>query len=65
LLFAVLHSGINCVQAAEHIDPQYAKLLYQAAQNGVEILAYKAEYTPTQAQCEISLKESLPVKVTR
>ncbi|WP_432454575.1 MULTISPECIES: DNA/RNA nuclease SfsA [unclassified Agarivorans] len=46
LLFAVLHSGINNVQAAAHIDPQYAALLEQAKQQGVEILAYKASLSP-------------------
>ncbi len=42
LLFAVLHSGINQVSAAAHIDPVYADLLRQAQQAGVEVLAYKA-----------------------
>ncbi|WP_028772081.1 DNA/RNA nuclease SfsA [Shewanella waksmanii] len=43
LLFVVQHTGINIVQAAEHIDPQYAELLKQAAQSGVEVLAYCAQ----------------------
>jgi sugar fermentation stimulation protein A len=43
LLFAVLHSAIKKVNAAEHIDPTYAKLLAQAKSAGVEVLIYKAK----------------------
>ncbi|MDO6640989.1 MULTISPECIES: DNA/RNA nuclease SfsA [unclassified Shewanella] len=43
LLFVVQHSGINLVQAAAHIDPQYAQLLKQAVNSGVEVLAYQTE----------------------
>ncbi|MFD2167676.1 DNA/RNA nuclease SfsA [Thalassotalea euphylliae] len=46
LLFAVLHSGINEVSAAAHIDPKYADLLDQAITSGVEVLAYKADISP-------------------
>lgn len=46
LLFAVLHSGINSVQAAAHIDPKYAQWLDIAKQQGVEVLAYKAKLSP-------------------
>lgn len=45
LLFAVLHSGINAVSPARHIDPTYAQLLIEAQQQGVEVLAYKAEFS--------------------
>ncbi|WP_462157427.1 DNA/RNA nuclease SfsA [Pseudoalteromonas sp. GB56] len=43
LLFAVLHTGIENVAAADHIDPKYAQLLSEAVQAGVEVLAYKAK----------------------
>ncbi|WP_440053996.1 DNA/RNA nuclease SfsA [Pseudoalteromonas sp. T1lg65] len=42
LLFVVLHTGIESVQPAAHIDPQYARLIIEAQQQGVEIYAYKA-----------------------
>jgi len=48
LLFIVLHSGIEYVEAAADIDPKYAELLKQAANCGVEILAYG---------CDMSQKE--------
>ncbi|WP_105255854.1 DNA/RNA nuclease SfsA [Pseudoalteromonas sp. T1lg75] len=43
LLFAVLHTGIQDVSAAAHIDPKYAQLLEEAVTAGVEVLAYKAD----------------------
>jgi sugar fermentation stimulation protein A len=42
LLFAVLHSGINSVSPANHIDSKYGELLLEASKVGVEIIAYKA-----------------------
>lgn len=42
LLFAVLHSGIEKVSAALHIDARYSQLLVEAKEAGVEILCYKA-----------------------
>ena len=43
LLFTVLHSGINAVTVAKHIDPTYAELLIEAIDSGVEVLAYQAK----------------------
>jgi sugar fermentation stimulation protein A len=40
LFFCVQHSGIQSVQVAKHIDPDYANELKQAMLNGVEILCY-------------------------
>lgn len=43
LLFAVLHSGIDSVKAAAHLDPIYDQLMQQAINSGVEILVYRAK----------------------
>ena len=43
LLFAVLHSGIEKVSAAHHIDANYSQLLTMAQEAGVEVLCYKAQ----------------------
>lgn len=43
LLFAVLHSGIEDVSPARHIDVAYAEQLVQAQREGVEVLAYRAD----------------------
>lgn len=46
LFFAVLHSGIENVFPARHIDVRYAELLTQAQQSGVEVCCYKARLSP-------------------
>lgn len=59
LLFAVLHSGINDVAAASHVDPTYAKLLKEAKHAGVEIIAYKADFSLKQGELNMSLSEKI------
>ncbi len=61
LCFAVLHTGIDSVQAAKHIDPKYAELLDDAQKNGVEIFAYKARVSSSESIYELSLTHSIPV----
>jgi sugar fermentation stimulation protein A len=61
LLFAVLHTGINSVKPAEHIDPKYAQLLREAKQQGVEILAYKASFANEKQDFSISLDTQVSV----
>lgn len=61
LLFAVLNSGINNVRAARHIDPTYANLLREANEVGVEIIAYKAEFTFTKNKLSMCLVKKLDV----
>ncbi|QLK88507.1 DNA/RNA nuclease SfsA [Arsenophonus endosymbiont of Aphis craccivora] len=41
LFFAVLHTGIKKMSVASHIDCQYAALLQQATNVGIEILCYQ------------------------
>jgi sugar fermentation stimulation protein A len=50
LLFAVLHSGINSVIPAAHIDSEYAKLIKLALNSGVEVLAYQAKLSSNSIQ---------------
>lgn len=56
LLFAVLHSGIEKVSQAHHIDADYSFLLKEAIKVGVEVLCYKAELD----QHEIKLTTAVP-----
>jgi sugar fermentation stimulation protein A len=42
LLYCVMNSGISYVKPALQNDPEYNNLLLQAAEEGVEILAYRA-----------------------
>lgn len=62
LLFFVMHSGIERVAPAEHIDPKYAELLRLAKQKGVQILAYKAVFSA--ADEGIKLVDFIPIKVS-
>lgn len=41
LLFVVMRNDVERVEPARVIDPEYAKLLVAAAEQGVEIMAYK------------------------
>ena len=56
LLFVVQHSGIESVSPAAHIDADYADLLQQALDLGVEVLSYRAKLSPEGA----ILYESIP-----
>lgn len=56
LFFAVLHTGIDQVAPAHHIDARYAELLAQVQQAGVEVVCYGATLSPD----GISLYEKLP-----
>ncbi len=57
LLFMVMHTGIESVKAAAHLDPKYAKLLNDAQTAGVEVIAYNCEISPQ----KIILKHKIPV----
>jgi len=46
LLFVILHTGINSIKIAKHIDNEYFELILQARNSGVEIIAYKADVSP-------------------
>lgn len=61
LLFAVLHSGINSVSPAVHIDSTYGDLLKQAAEAGVELLAYKSTFSETTGAINVEITHEVPV----
>jgi len=61
LLFAVLHSGINDVKPAEHIDAKYTALLREASQQGVEIIAYKANFKKVHHNFTVTLAQKIAV----
>lgn len=63
LLFAVLHTGINSVKPACHIDKKYGQLLQEAKEAGVNIIAYKADFAIKEEQCSISLSQSIAVEL--
>jgi len=55
--FVVQHGNATAVAPADSIDPAYGRLLRQAAEAGVELLAYQATVTPK----EIVLCRPLPI----
>ena len=61
LLFAILHSGINDIKPAEHIDAKYTTLLREASQQGVEIIAYKAIFQKAETSFIVTLANKAPV----
>ena len=64
LLFAVLHSGIESVMAAKHIDAKYAELLMDAISQGIEVIAYKVQFDQTFESVKMTLAKPLIVKFT-
>lgn len=58
-LFVVQRADARAVAPADAIDPDYGRLLRQAAKTGVELLAYQAKVSPT----EIILCRALPVLI--
>lgn len=46
VVYCVLHSDVNRVQAAAHCDPGYAALAAEAKQQGVEFYALQTDITP-------------------
>lgn len=61
LFFAILHSGINKVSAASHIDEKYSELLKIAQTENVEVIAYQASFQLSSNQLEIQLTKNIPV----
>ncbi len=59
LLFAVLHSGINSVKIAKHVDKKYNDLIIEAQAAGVEIIAYKAEIKLSKVFAEITITQTI------
>ncbi len=59
LLFAVLHSDINSVKIAKHIDKKYNKLIIEAQAAGVEIIAYKAEIQLRKELTELAINQAI------
>ncbi|MCP4597708.1 DNA/RNA nuclease SfsA [Neptuniibacter sp.] len=59
MLFCVPHTGIQKVRPADHIDPEYGRLLRQAKEAGVEVIAYAARIDEQQ----VTIERELPVEL--
>ena len=60
LLFCVNHTGIKKVRPADHVDPEYGRLLRLASEKGVEILAYGTDMS----ELDITITHEVPVDLT-
>lgn len=56
LFFAVLHTGIENVASAHHIDADYSQLLTQARAAGVEVICYKANISSEQINLSAAIE---------
>ncbi|ARU58591.1 sugar fermentation stimulation protein A [Oleiphilus messinensis] len=61
LFFCVSHTTMATVSAAAHIDPEYAKNLSEAVNQGVEVYAYRTRIS----QEEIYLHDPVVVQVVK
>lgn len=60
LVFCVQHSQIKEVRPADHIDPQYGKVLREAIEHGVEVVAYGVKLSPYEAEIKQRLAVVCP-----
>ncbi len=56
LLFCVQHTGVDVVKVADFIDSEYARMLAEVVEKGVEILCYQASIS----EHEICLTKKIP-----
>jgi len=59
LVFCVQHTGIERAAPADHIDPEYGRLLREAINAGVKVLAYRVSFTDDSA----TITTGLPLDV--
>ncbi|MAY43599.1 MULTISPECIES: DNA/RNA nuclease SfsA [unclassified Neptuniibacter] len=59
MLFCVPHTGIKKVRPADHVDPEYGRLLREAKRVGVEVIAYGADID----EHHVTLARELPVEL--
>lgn|SRR5690606_12116713 len=59
LFFCVQHTGVKVVKPADHIDPAYGKQLREAAESGVEVLAWRWQLSPQGAIVDCALPVDL------
>jgi sugar fermentation stimulation protein A len=60
LFFFVGRSDCIRVRPADEIDPQYGRTLREVVRRGVELLAYRAEFTAQEVRIDVRLPIDLP-----
>jgi sugar fermentation stimulation protein A len=57
LFYCAQHTGITCICPINHVDPQYGKVLREAINKGVEVLAYRVNINVQ----EMTLESQIPI----
>lgn len=63
LIYFALHTGIDRVFPADHLDEEYGCLLRQAIISGVEVLAYRAQISLTQVKITQPIEVCVPARM--
>lgn len=60
LFYCALHSGLTCIRPSDNVEPQYSKILREAINKGVEILAYRANVNVREMTLDAQIPLLLP-----
>lgn len=64
LIFCVQHTGIQFAAPADHIDPEYGRLLREAVDQGVKVLAYRVSFESEQGRiAQAMLTDAIPIRL--
>lgn len=63
LCFCALHTGVRSIKVARHISSDYYKLLKQAIDEGVEVLAYRAIISVYNIELSVEVPVLMPEKI--
>jgi len=63
LIYCVMHTGIERIFPADHIDFEYGRMLRQAVLAGVEIIGYKTEINLQKIQLVEPVEVCVPVRM--
>jgi sugar fermentation stimulation protein A len=64
LIFCVQHTGIKEAAPADHIDPEYGRLLREAVSKGVKVLAYRVCFSEDQEKVVAAeLTDGIPIRL--
>lgn len=59
LLYCIMHTGIDKITPISDIDPEYSKMLQQAEERGVQILAYRVSVNLEEITLDTPISVSL------
>lgn len=63
LVYCVLHTGVDRVFPADHIDPDFGAMLRQAAIAGVEVLGYRVDISLSEISVTTQVEVCIPARL--